>query len=494
MLKKKQNMIDMFKGYSDYTEEEYKNIWNNALIVVDSNILLNFYRYSEDTRNKIFKILEKLKSRLWIPYQVGKEFFNNKNKVMVNSYKEYDDLLSSLKQKMQEAKEEINKRKNNQLKCKNEINHILDKSINEIESILEKEKNLKKPKFEKNSIEDHILELFNNSIGEPIIDNEYEEMKKEGLHRFKEQIPPGYKDDDKEENGDYYIFYSFMKKAKEENKDIIFITDDVKEDWFNIVNGEKHGGRNELLNEFYKETGQLLIIYTSDGFAESYNKNLDKDFADEKTISELKSIRNIRERENYINLFDKKFVNRLNYYKDNIQEYEDKDELFNELRLIIRRLDIPSFEREKLFDELRTTRHYFYHNNDFESDKLNNIIDKITNYYNNCTIKNEYSNSFIEKYYSCLDYLKRNKSEPCKIRGYHELRETINFHLKYISDFPSKRNFVLSKRLNRLLTIVMRDMDEHDFSNTKIIIEQLQIIIEQLEGIIDNSEMLLKIK
>ena len=478
-------MIDMFKGYSDYSEEEYKNIWNNALIVVDSNILLNFYRYSEDTRNKIFKILEKLKSRLWIPYQVGKEFFNNKNKLMVSSYKEYETLLSSLKQKIQEAKEETNKRKNNQLKCKNEINNILDKSINEIENLLEKEKKIKKPKFEKNSIEDNILALFNNSIGEPIVDSEYEEMKKEGLRRFKEQIPPGYKDDDKEENGDYYIFYSFMKKAKEENKDIIFITDDVKEDWFNIINGEKHGGRNEILNEFYKETGQLLIIYTSDGFAESYNKNIDKDFADEKTISELKSIRNIRERENYVNLFDKKFVNRLNFYKNNIKEYEDKEELFNQLRLIIRRLDIPSFEREKLYNELMMTRNYLYHNNDFESDKLNNIIDKITNYHNNHTIENEFSKSFIEKYYSCLAYLKRNKSEACKIRGYHELKETIISHLKYLSEFPSKKNLMLSKKLDRLLSTIIADMGERDFSNTERIIEQLEIII-------DNSEMFIK--
>lgn len=485
MVKKEQNMIDMFKGYSDYSEEEYKNIWNNALIVVDSNILLNFYRYSEDTRNKIFKILEKLKSRLWIPYQVGKEFFNNKNKVMVSSYKEYDILLSSLKQKIQEAKEETNKRKNNQLKCKNEINNILDKSINEIESLLEKEKKIKKPKFEKNSIEDNILALFNNSIGEPIVDSEYEEMKNEGLRRFKEQIPPGYKDDDKEENGDYYIFYSFMKKAKEENKDIILITDDVKEDWFNIINGEKHGGRNEILNEFYKETGQLLIIYTSDGFAESYNKNLDKGFADEKTISELKSIRNIRERENYANLFDKKFVNRLNYYKNNIQEYGDKEELFNQLIFIIRRLDIPRFEREKLFNDLMMARNYFYHNNDFESDKLNNIIDKITNYYTNYSIENESSKSFIEKYYSCLAYLNRNKSEPCKIRGYHELRETISSHLKYLSEFPSKKNFMLLKKLDRLLSTITKDMSERDFSNT-------ERIIEQLETIIDNSEMLIK--
>lgn len=486
MVKKGQNMIDMFKGYSDYSEKEYKNIWNNALIVVDSNILLNFYRYSEDTRNKIFKILEKLKPRLWIPYQVGKEFFNNKNKVMVNSYKEYEILLSSLKQKIQEAKEENNKRKNNQLKCKNEINNILDKSINEIEILLKKEKNIKKPKFEKNSVDEKILELFNNSIGEPIVDSEYEEMKTEGLRRFKEQIPPGYKDDGKEENGDYYIFYSFMKKAKEENKDIIFITDDVKEDWFNIINGEKHGGRNEILNEFYKETGKLLIIYTSDGFAESYNKNLDKDFADEKTISELKSLRNIRERENYVSLIDKKVLNRLNLYKNNIEEYEDKEELFNQLRFIIRRLDIPSFEKEKLISDLMMIRNYFYHNNDFESDKLINIIDKITNYYNNHTIEKEFINSIIEKYYSCFADLNKNKSAIYKIRGYNELKETIISHLKYLSKFPNKKNLMLSKKLDRLLTTIITDIDEHNFSNIESIIEQLKIIIDNSDMFINN--------
>lgn len=97
-MKKKLNMTEIFKGYSDYSEDEYKNIWEKSIIVVDSNILLNFYRYSEETRNNIFKILEKLKDRLWIPYQVGKEFFDNKNKVMVNSYNEYDTLNSKITQ------------------------------------------------------------------------------------------------------------------------------------------------------------------------------------------------------------------------------------------------------------------------------------------------------------------------------------------------------------------------------------------------------------
>ena len=142
-MKNKQNMIELFKGYLDYSENEYKNIWKDAMIVVDSNILLNFYRYSEDTRNKIFEILEKLKMRLWIPYQVGMEFFENKNKVMVNSYSEYDNLMSSLAKKLQEAKDETNKRKNNQLKCKKDINEILDKSLDEIRQLLSDEKVIK---------------------------------------------------------------------------------------------------------------------------------------------------------------------------------------------------------------------------------------------------------------------------------------------------------------------------------------------------------------
>ena len=49
IMKKKNSMIEMFKGYLDYSDEEYKNIWENSIIVVDSNILLNFYRYSEKT-------------------------------------------------------------------------------------------------------------------------------------------------------------------------------------------------------------------------------------------------------------------------------------------------------------------------------------------------------------------------------------------------------------------------------------------------------------
>ena len=146
------SMIELFKGYTNYSEDEYKRIWESAIIVVDTNILLNFYRYSEDTKKEMFKILTNLKDRLWIPYQIAKEYFKNKNNVMVNSYDEYTKLSNSLKDLFDTSIKKINTRKNSQLKCKSEIVKILEESTKRVEELLLKEKEGKKPTFEENKI------------------------------------------------------------------------------------------------------------------------------------------------------------------------------------------------------------------------------------------------------------------------------------------------------------------------------------------------------
>lgn len=110
-MKNEKSMIELFKGYTNYSENEYKRIWESAVIVVDTNILLNFYRYSDDTKKEMFKILTNLKDRLWIPYQIAKEYFKNKNNVMVNSYDEYTKLGNSLKNLFNTSINEINTKK-----------------------------------------------------------------------------------------------------------------------------------------------------------------------------------------------------------------------------------------------------------------------------------------------------------------------------------------------------------------------------------------------
>ena len=71
----------MNKHYPEYkrlTLDAINVIWERGVIVLDTNILLNLYRYSEATRDDILSAMEKLKDRLWMPYQVGLEYFNNR--------------------------------------------------------------------------------------------------------------------------------------------------------------------------------------------------------------------------------------------------------------------------------------------------------------------------------------------------------------------------------------------------------------------------------
>lgn len=286
----KETMREMFKGYVDYQEQEYKFIWENALFVFDTNILLNFYRYSEETRKTMFEILETLKKRLWIPYQVAFEFYKNRVNVIINAQKKYKELATLMETSFIDIQNKINQIKSNQLKCKKDIEELLEKENKKLQDLLEKERKEKEVILDKDTIEEKIVQFLNINIGKPFEEEEYQIIKEEGLRRRKEKIPPGYEDTDKEENGDYYIFYSMIQESIKKNKPIIFVTDDVKEDWMTKTNGISRG-RSELLNEFYKKTHNLLLIYTSDGFVNAYNKNFNPKKTDAKLIDELRNVR-----------------------------------------------------------------------------------------------------------------------------------------------------------------------------------------------------------
>lgn len=52
-----------------------------------------------------------------------------------------------------------------------------------------------------------------------------------------------------------------IAKAKADKRPVIFISDDVKEDWWWIHRGRKMGPRPELIEEFRAESGQEFHIY-----------------------------------------------------------------------------------------------------------------------------------------------------------------------------------------------------------------------------------------
>lgn len=84
----------------------------------------------------------------------------------------------------------------------------------------------------------------------------------EGQERYKKEIPPGFKDakskDGVRKYGDLIIWKELLNFARTQSKDIVFITDDVKADWWESEN-EKRIFHHKLVAEFEK-TGRTIIV------------------------------------------------------------------------------------------------------------------------------------------------------------------------------------------------------------------------------------------
>jgi hypothetical protein len=73
-----QDMKNKLKEYIPLSEDQRKMIWKNGIFVLDANVLLNMCRYSKKSYGELIGIIKNHKNSLWLPYQVGMEFFNNR--------------------------------------------------------------------------------------------------------------------------------------------------------------------------------------------------------------------------------------------------------------------------------------------------------------------------------------------------------------------------------------------------------------------------------
>ena len=83
--------------------------------------------------------------------------------------------------------------------------------------------------------------------------------------RYKKENPPGYKDAKKKDGirkySDLIWWKEVIQYARKSRKNIVLVTDDVKEDWWTIDEKGQYLFRGELITEFEKETklGQIRI-------------------------------------------------------------------------------------------------------------------------------------------------------------------------------------------------------------------------------------------
>ena len=324
-------MKNSFPSYYTFTKEQFSDLWEESLFVPDTNVLLHLYRLSLTTREKLINIFTKIDDRLWVPHQVGYEFSKNRptviltqNRVYEDAKKELQTLQENITNKFQTFQADIRDcldRNENALQGKHsrypfiyhldfsekseKIESIFEKLDQKIESVMkelgeeiDEQEEKRKEEYPTTPNEDHILNtltsLVDGKVGPAYCKKRLEEIYEEGKTRYKNEVPPGYKDSsDKTGNdiyGDLVLWFQIIDKAKEVKKPIILVTNNRKEDWWWKACGRTIGPQPELRSEMWDKANVLFYMYNLEQFMEfAQEQGLAE--VNQEVIDEIKEVR-----------------------------------------------------------------------------------------------------------------------------------------------------------------------------------------------------------
>jgi hypothetical protein len=258
-------MRTTFGGWYAKTPEQLQALWDTALIVPDTNILLHLLRHSPEVRSQLMDVFERKKASLWIPYQVGVEFQRRRLDVQQYALDAYDRLGTDLTKFVNQAKDGLNQyRAHPVIAIERELS-----ALDVFQADFQRRMAAAKAQHsteEFNISFAKVTELFTGKVGTKPTAERIASIHKEGNDRYAKKIPPGFEDAKKaaeggDKFGDLVIWMEMIEKAKAEKRPIIFVTDDGKSDWWYIHRGRKIGPHPALIEEFQVTTGQDFHIY-----------------------------------------------------------------------------------------------------------------------------------------------------------------------------------------------------------------------------------------
>ncbi|GHU11856.1 hypothetical protein FACS1894185_5760 [Betaproteobacteria bacterium] len=292
-------MKNKFDWCLNPSKEELDLAWSKGILTVDTNVLLDLYRYHEDTRNSLLQSLQKFEGKKWLSYQAATEFFRNRAKVIISSEKAFKQAHEETEKLSASLAAAVTQLQGNRIIPSTlaiELENGISLSISQAQSKIAEAKE-SYPKFlQDDSILNQLLALFDGEVGDDFAEEDKKKHEEQAEQRKKDKIPPGYLDDGKGEDrpyGDYYLWRQVIEHAKAEGSPVVLVTSERKEDWWEEISGKTVGPRLELLKEAREVSGQRILIYQTERFLE-YALQRFKQPVNETAIEEIRAVSNWR--------------------------------------------------------------------------------------------------------------------------------------------------------------------------------------------------------
>jgi hypothetical protein len=270
-----------FAGYYSMKQDEAKKIIENSIIVLDAESLFTIFRVKSDYQEELIKVLESdfLKDKLWMPYDVAWLYHKHINDVIQLQLKETDSFLTNLNKC-----ENILRRDDHYPHLNKEILDSLSNIIENVKSYRSKLLDTVREQIRGNGVKDKLANIYNNKVGPNFEQGHMDNIAKDAEDRVRSNKPPYCYDVEISNKQERYhsliVWDEMITHAKAVNKDIIYVTSCINENWFHIVNDEAISMRNELIDEFHIKAGQSFYCWELKMFLNEYFESKKSTYGD----------------------------------------------------------------------------------------------------------------------------------------------------------------------------------------------------------------------
>lgn len=259
-----------FERYATPTDADYRAVMMGGLVVLDTNALLNLYRYTARVRGALIEVLGKIGDQLWEPDQVMLEFWRNRE-AAIRDYgataRDFDKSVTAALNSTTEAIRALGNRVGLDDDHKKALVGPVEGAYATLSASVKLIMNHDGPAEPKRDTgADPVLAaldpLLQGRVGEALDHAALRVAIAEAKRRVVAQEPPGYKDANKPDGGvgDFLVWRQLLDEAASRSSDALLVTGDVKEDWWRKSDGISVGPRFELLDEFHASVGRRLYL------------------------------------------------------------------------------------------------------------------------------------------------------------------------------------------------------------------------------------------
>ncbi|MCD0484999.1 PIN-like domain-containing protein [Streptacidiphilus sp. ASG 303] len=299
-------------------DAERSAFFKDGIIVLDTNVLLSLYEYTETSREEVLSALEQTAGRLWMPYQVGLEFvrgrrstLESRKKALASAATEVNKKLMAARKAIVEAKDIVCAQLDKYARAQQEITGLdalvadaevdahLDVYRHEFKRHLDMLKADHGLALNSTDAEDPILpriaQLYGEGVGEQPTDDVLRRRLEEATaFRFPNKIPPGFSDVGKDtplkSAGDFLLWEELIEHVGQlspSGRRVLFVSNDTKEDWYEQRSGSSSSRPwPSLVDELKRRAQAGLRIETPPHFFGGIREFLDAELAED-TYAEI---------------------------------------------------------------------------------------------------------------------------------------------------------------------------------------------------------------